>query len=208
MSDTRRAIAGFILTALPILAIHLAKQTAWGTLLATPAVRLKGDPQAKVLLVEYSDFQCPMCAHVQPSLHQFFESYPGKIRLAYKFFPLTRIHKNSMPAAHAAQCAAEQKQFWPYQDLLFARQTQWASLTDPTTAYAAIAEEVKLDLTAFNACYADPSKEELIRKDFAEGEQREIHSTPTLFVGDERLVGAAIETDGARMIERELRHHQ
>ena len=204
MPNTKTLIAGIVLTAIPLIAVSTVKQTAWGKFLATPSARQEGDPNAKVLLVEYSDFQCPMCAHIQPTLNQFMDTYKGKIRLAYKYFPLN-MHKNALPSSHAAQCAAEQNQFWPYKDQLFQTQAQWATLADPTTSYMAIAQTVHLDMNRFAACYADPSKMAEVEQDRAEGEARQINATPTLFIGDERLVGSYIETDGARMIERELR---
>src|SRR5258708_16833409 len=204
--NTKRLIAGVVLTLAPIIGVLMAKQTAWGRFLATPRSRKDGDPNAPVLMVEYSDFQCTMCARVQPTLHQFLDMYKGKVRLAYKYFPLTSIHKNAMSSAHAAECAADQNQFWPYQAKLFETQSQWAPLSDPTTSYAAIAQEVHLDMPNFGACYADPSKEIIIKQDHQEGQNRQISATPTLFIGDERLVGTVIETDGARMIERALRN--
>jgi protein-disulfide isomerase len=202
---TKRIIAGILLTALPILAILNLKQTSWGQFVATPKARQKGAAKAPLLLVEYSDFQCPMCALIQPTLHQIMTTYEGKVRMAYKYFPLTRIHPNAMASAHAAQCAAEQDKFWPYQDQLFATQLQWAPLADPTTAYLAIASKVQLDINKFSACYADPARTAPIDADHREGELRQISATPTMFVDDERLVGNVILTDGARVIEKHLR---
>src|SRR5579864_4564662 len=100
--------------ALPVAGVSLVKQSNWGAVLATPLARQTGDPKAKVIIVEYSDFQCPSCAAMQPTVHNLLDVYKGKIRLYYKYFPLTRIHKNAMASAHAAECAARQNQFWPY----------------------------------------------------------------------------------------------
>jgi len=205
MSNAKKIAAGVVLTLAPLILVNQAKQTAWGKFQSTPAARMSGDAGAKVYLVEYSDFQCPMCARVQPTLHQFLDTYKGKVRLAYKYFPLGKIHRNAYPAARTAQCAAEQEKFWPVQDQLFAKQAEWAPLADPTTNYMAIAQGAGLDMTRFTSCYADSSKDAAIEQDRLEGEARQVNSTPTLFIGDERLVGSFIETDGARMIERELR---
>ncbi len=201
----RKLAACLLLMALPAIAMKLVKQTSWGPILATPQARQTGDPKAKVVIVEYSDFQCPSCALVQPAIHDFLERYKGRIRLAYKYYPLTRIHKNAMPAARAAQCAAEENKFWPYQDLLFARQKLWANLSDPTTHFVAIAQEVKLNEARWRVCVADPGREVLILKDTEEAETRQVSSTPTFFVGEERLVGGVFSSDGARAIEKALR---
>ena len=203
--QTKRILVGIVLTAAPIFTVRSLKQTAWGTFLATPTNRQKGDPHAPVSLVEYSDFQCPMCARVQPTLHLLLDTYKGKVRLAYKYFPLMRIHRNALSSATAAECAADQNQFWPYQDQLFTNQSQWAELQDPTTVYLSIAKNVNLDTIKFGVCLADPTKHDIILRDEDEGKTREISATPTLFVNDQRLVGPVIETDGARTIEKELR---
>src|SRR2546426_12707487 len=102
----KRLATGVVLMLLPVLAVYAVKQTSWGPMLATPPSRQIGDPQAKVIIVEYSDFQCPSCASAQTSVHQFLDIYKGKIRVAYKYYPLTKIHKNSMAAAIPAECAA------------------------------------------------------------------------------------------------------
>jgi protein-disulfide isomerase len=203
--NLRRFIAGTILLALPLIAVRLVKQTTWGPILAAPPARQTGDPKAKVVIVEYSDFQCPSCAIVDPTAHKLLEVYKGKIRLIYKYYPLTKIHKNAMPSAHAAECAAGQDQFWPYHDRLFQTQREWADLQDPTTSFMAIAQEVKLDPVKFQTCYADPAPIARIEADAQEAQAREVTATPTFFIGDERLVGQVFVTDGARTIEKELR---
>ena len=173
--------------------------------MATPHARIQGNPAARLTIFEYSDFQCPACAHIQPTVQRILELYKGKIRLVFKYYPLTMMHKNALGAAHAAQCAAEQNQFWPYGDELFAKQTQWATLADPTTSFMAIAQDAKLDTVRYATCVADPSKEAIILADVQEGKARQVSATPTFFVGDQRLLGGFFEADGARTIERELR---
>jgi protein-disulfide isomerase len=190
----------------PLTAALILKNTsAYGPLLATPLARQQGDSRASVKLVEYSDFQCPSCAHAQPFVKELMETYKGTIHLYFKYYPLTMIHKNAMPAAHAAECAARQNKFWPYGELLFARQTQWAPLIDATTHYVAIAQDVKLNAAQFQACLADPTVDAEILKDAKEAERREVNATPTFFVNDERFVGGVFEASGARAIEREKR---
>lgn len=199
------AIAAVVLMALPVLAVHSIKQTHWGPVLASPITRQLGDPAARVVIVEYSDFQCPSCAKMQPTVHELLDHYKGKVRLAYKYYPLVRIHKNALTSAHAAECAAAQNKFFPYQDKLFDQQTQWAELTDPTTSFMAIARDVQADLPRFEACYQDPAKLAPVYADQDEGKERDVTATPTFFIGDARLVGTVLGMDGARTIERELR---
>src|SRR5207244_1000165 len=151
MSQTiKRTLVGIVLTCIPVATVRALKQSAWGTALSTPRPRQWGEPGARVTIFEYSDFQCPACARVQPTVHQLMDLYKGKVRLAFKYYPLMMIHKNALPSAHAAQCAAEQNQFWPYADKLFATQTQWAGLSNATTSFMAIAQEVTLDAGKFS----------------------------------------------------------
>jgi protein-disulfide isomerase len=203
--NLKRFLVGTLLILAPVIAVHSVKQTSWGPILAAPPERHTGDPHAKVVIVEYSDFQCPTCARVEPALHQYLTTYNGKIQLIYKYFPLTRVHQNAMNSAHAAECAAAQKQFWPYHDRLFDTQASWSTLTDPTTSFMAIAQDTKLDIPKFSACYADPTRLAIIEQDAKEGAAREVTGTPTFFLGDERYVGYVFATDGARAIERALR---
>ena len=201
----KRFLVGFVLLLAPVALVQTVKQTNWGPILAAPKARQIGDPNAKVVIVEYSDFECPSCALIEPTVHKFLELYNGKIRLIYKYYPLTRIHKNAMTSAHAAECAAGQDHFWPYHDRLFQTQLAWAPLQDPTTSFMAIAEEVKLDLSQFKSCYADPSRLAPIELDAKEAQDREVTATPSFFIGDERLVGTVFASDGARTIERASR---
>ena len=200
-----RFLAATILLTLPIATVRLVKQSDWGPILAAPKARRTGDPKAPLTIVEYSDFQCPSCANVDPSIHQFLEVYKGKIQLIYKYYPLTNIHKNAMTAAHAAECAARQGHFWPYHDRLFQTQLAWAPLQDPTTSFLAIAQDVRLDMPSFRTCYADSSPLKIIEQDAQEARDHKVNATPTFIIGDERLVGPVMVSDGARTIEKELR---
>lgn len=201
----QRFIAVTLLLALPPASVYMVKQTSWGPILAAPTTRQTGDPKAKVVIVEYSDFQCPSCAKLDPFIHQLLETYKGKVRLIYKYYPLTKIHKNAMPSAHAADCAALQDRFWPYHDRLFQTQASWENLSDPTTSFMAIAQESKLDIHKFQSCYADPARVAVIEQDAEEAQARQVSATPTFFIGDERLVGQVMASDGARTIEKALR---
>jgi protein-disulfide isomerase len=201
----KKFIAASLIVVLPVVLVRMVKQTRWGEMRATPSERQKGDPQAKVVIVEFSDFQCPTCAIVQPAIHQYLDTYKGKVRFIYKYFPLVKPHPNAMPAAHAAECASEQKQFWPYHDKLFEKQAQWSKLANATTSFMAIGDELKLDMERFRACFDDPKRRWSIEADMKEARDRQVRATPTFFLGDERLVGHNFMTEGARTIEKVLR---
>ncbi len=88
----------------------------------------KGSADAKVVIVEYSDFQCPYCSRAEPTVEQLLKDYEGKIRFAYKEYPLTQIHPNAMAASEFALCAGDQGKYWEAHDLLFDKQAEWSGL--------------------------------------------------------------------------------
>ncbi len=89
---------------------------------------VQGAANAKVTIVEFSDFQCPFCERAFPTINQIMSEYKGKVKLVYKHFPLTSIHPYAQPAALAAECAREQNKFWDFHDLLFQNQNTWVNL--------------------------------------------------------------------------------
>lgn len=88
----------------------------------------KGPKDAKVTIVEYSDFQCPYCSRALPTINQVMKEYNGKVRLVFKHFPLVSIHPRAQKTAEAAECAKAQGKFWEFHDQLFPSQTDWSSL--------------------------------------------------------------------------------
>lgn len=113
---------------------ELAKAAEGGYFKATPIqitagkAQTKGPADAKITLVEYSDYQCPFCSRAKPTVEQLMKDYDGKIRLVFKEYPLTQIHPNAFGASEFALCAGDQGKYWEAHDLLFEKQTEWASL--------------------------------------------------------------------------------
>ena len=87
-----------------------------------------GPKDAKITLVEFSDFQCPFCARAYPTINQLMKDYDGKVQLVFKHFPLISIHPRAQKAAEAAECAKDQGKFWEFHDALFETQNDWANL--------------------------------------------------------------------------------
>lgn len=86
----------------------------------------RGNSTGSVVIVEFSDFQCPFCSRVEPTIEQVIQNYP-QVKLYYRNFPLSNIHPFAEKAAQAAECANEQGKFWEYHDMLFAKQNEWTS---------------------------------------------------------------------------------
>jgi protein-disulfide isomerase len=145
---------------------------------------VRGPAQAKVTVALFSDFQCPFCSRVEPTLRQLEEAYPGQIRIVWKHQPLP-FHPNALPAARAAEAAREQGKFWPMHDRLFSNQ---AGLSEAT--YTQYAKELGLDLARFERDAKGEAGKKRIEEDQALGNKVGANGTPTMFVNCKMLVGA------------------
>jgi protein-disulfide isomerase len=144
---------------------------------------VRGAKDAKVTIIEFSDFECPYCRRVQPALKRLLEEYDGRVRLVFRDFPLN-IHKNAQKAAEAAQCAAEQDKFWPYHDKLF---EATALSPDDLKKYAG---ELELDTDKFNACLDAGQYAQEVADDMKDGQEAGVNSTPSFFINGQPLSGA------------------
>ncbi len=158
-----------------------------------------GSAKAPVTLIEFSDFQCPFCLRVTPTLKKIQSTYGDKVRIVWKDFPLTQIHPQAFKAGEAGQCAAEQGKFWEFHDQVFANQQ--ALLPDDLKKYAA---GVGVDAARFNACLDMSKHAEVVRNGVAEGTRLGINSTPTVFINGRRVSGAQPYEVFAGIIDEEL----
>lgn len=150
--------------------------------------KAKGNPQAKLKIVEYVDFQCSACANGVRILNEYFKKYPDQMFVEIKYFPLAG-HQWSMPSARYAECAARQNKFWPFVDLLMARQSFWSSLHDPMPAFRQLAQEAGLGMFQLDLCLSDKYVDEAINTEKTIGSTLGIQSTPTYFINDKMIVG-------------------
>ncbi len=146
----------------------------------------KGPLDAKVVLIKFSDFQCPYCAIAAADMKSFTKGHTDDVLYVYKQFPLTRIHDQAMPAAKAAWAAAQQNQFWLYHDGLFAYQDQLGE-----AYYVFLAEQIGLDMQQFERDRHSPKAEAAINKDIALGEAFGIRGTPTFIMNELLIPGGA-----------------
>ncbi|MEK6560309.1 MAG: thioredoxin domain-containing protein [Nitrospirota bacterium] len=165
---------------------------------------VKGAPQAKVRIVEYSDFQCPACQQAQGALKQIVEEYGETVQIIFNDFPLVTNHPNALPAAEAAQCAYSQQRFWEYHDLLFEGQNIWAPSSDPQPYFLEYARDIGLNIEQFTRCIENRETQKAVRVDMKEGEALRIRSTPTFFINDTRLVGQATFNNFKEAIDAQL----
>ncbi len=161
-----------------------APASAAATVPLRPDDPARGPVGAKATVAVFSDFQCPYCARVEPTLRQAEAAYPGALRVVWKHEPLP-FHPNARPAAEAAEAAREQGKFWPMHDKLFASQSSLSAAT-----YEGAAKELGLDLTKFNAALAAHSGKKRIEEDEALAQRVGAQGTPTLFINCRKVVGA------------------
>lgn len=141
-----------------------------------------GSAEKNLILLEFSDYQCPFCAQAHPTLKQFIAKHQNTVTLVYKHLPLSAIHPEAIPAAKAAWAAQQQGQFWAYHDALFERQKDLGE-----SLYPAIAQELGLDLEQFNRDRQSGKAERAIAQDFELAEELGINSTPVFFMNEELI---------------------
>jgi predicted DsbA family dithiol-disulfide isomerase len=158
---------------------------------------VKGSANPRVTIVEFSDFECPFCNQVQGTLKQILESYGKDVRLVFKHLPLEG-HQNSLPAARAAYCAAEQDRFWQFHDALFSAR----DLSPP--ALEQIAKDLGLAPARFQTCLNSEQSRAAIVKDLEAAKLFRIDSTPSFIVNGKLIKGALSFADFQKIIEQEL----
>jgi len=154
------------------------------TEVATDGYPSRGPANARVTIVEFSDFECPFCGGLFPTLKNVERTYPQTVRIVYRQFPLTNIHPFAQKAAEASLCAAEQSRFWEMHDSMFGFQED---LTVGSLKSRAM--ELMLDVTAFNACLDSGKHAATILKDKEDAARLGVTGTPTLFVNGRMLLG-------------------
>lgn len=156
------------------------------------AGRTAGRADARVWLVEISDFQCPYCRQWHDSTYPVIKREyvdAGKVRMAYVNLPLNS-HRHAMPAAEAAMCAAAQGKFWPVHDGIFDAQGEWHDDADAVPAFTAIAQRAGVDMGAWRTCMQGHQTRPLVEADADRAMRSGITSTPSFIVGNQLIAGA------------------
>ncbi|MBW3023109.1 DsbA family protein [Candidatus Woesearchaeota archaeon] len=157
-----------------------------------------GNTTAKVVLTEYSDFECPACGYAEPIVRTLRAEFKDDVAFRFVHFPLTNIHPNALSAAEASECANDQGKFWEYHDKLYENQKNLGRET-----YLNIAKEVDLNMTSFTACLDGGAKKEIVLKDLREAISKNLRGTPSFFVNDIYVENYAYENI-RNMIKEEL----
>lgn len=152
---------------------------------------VKGDPNAPLTIVEFSDFQCPFCSRFyEQTLSQIEENYidTGKVKFVYRDLPLDNLHPNARPAHIAAECADEQGKFWEFHDVLFENQSEWSRLSaaDLQNTLTKYATDMGLQTQSFEICLDSQEMADEVNKDSLDAAKYAATGTPTFFIGNEK----------------------
>lgn len=156
---------------------------------------VRGNFNAPITLVEFSDFECPFCGRHYPTLNKILSDYQDKVRLVYKHFPLSNIHPNAQKAAEASECADEQGKFWEYHDKIFENQAAGYSVEK----FKTWATDLNLDSNKFNSCLDSGKYATKVNIDAQEGQSKGVQGTPATFVNGQ-LVSGALPYDNFKQI--------
>ncbi len=148
---------------------------------------VKGPAEAPVTITLFSDFQCPYCARLVPTMEKVLETYPKKVRLVFKQFPLS-MHKFAQPAAIATIAARNQGKFWPLHDKLFANYDQ---LSDDRIRE--LAKSVGLDMARYDKDIANPAVQQEIAEDMQLGLKSGVRGTPAVYINGKPLRDRSFE---------------
>lgn len=142
-----------------------------------------GNPNAKIIIVEYSDSECPFCKVFDTTMHQVIEKENGQVAWVYRHYPIAELHPKAFHESEAMECAWEQggnDTFWKYADQIFAR-TQSNNRLD-VAELPKIASDIGLDLNTFNTCLSSGKYSEKVKADMTDGEQAGVQGTPNSFI--------------------------
>jgi protein-disulfide isomerase len=180
-------------------AIQLELPPFYRASVSTEGAPARGPATAPVTIIKFEDFHCPFCRRAHATLQALQARYGDKLRIVHKDFPLEGLHPGATRSHRAARCAGEQGKFWEYQDKLYEIPPK------PTPEkLKGVAQELGLDVAAFEGCFASNKYDAAIEKDFDEGEALGVTGTPAFFINGRPLRGAQPIENFVRVIEQEL----
>jgi protein-disulfide isomerase len=150
----------------------------------TPEDHIRGDPNAKLTLLEYGDYECPHCGRAHPIVKRVLKRFGRRLRFVFRHFPLTQIHPQAQTAAEAAEFAGANGRFWEMHDLIYEKQDRLG----PPLLFA-LAEELGLDPQALRDALTTRDFEPRVRRDFLGGVRSGVNGTPTFFINEQRHDG-------------------
>lgn len=161
--------------------------------------RIEGDPNAPITILEFGDYECPFCGRAEPTVEAVMKKYKGKVKLAFRDYPLSAIHPFADEAAEASRCAEAQHKFWPMHDAMYADQSKLSE--DDLIKTAA---RLGMNKETFSACLKAKPYKESIQRDLEAGQKAGVDGTPAFFINGRFVNGAVPESKFDEVINSEL----
>lgn len=177
----------------------LTKEGKDATVSANPSVKA-------ITMVEYGDFQCPACKAYHPLVLDVLKAYPEQLKLIFKNYPLTALHKNAMVSAIAAEAAGRQGKYFQLVDMLYDKQGEWAEQDNPQGKFEEYAKALGLDVEQFKKDQQDKELENLINSERNEGIQNGVTGTPSFFINGKKIENPANLEAFRKIIDEELKN--
>lgn len=156
----------------------------------------RGPENAKVTVVEFSDFQCPACRAAQPLVEKIIAEHPNDVRFVFRHYPLTTIHKNAQYSAQVGEASRSFNKFWEMHDLMFLNQDEWVELDgkELTAKFDEYATKLGIDKTALTAKMNSKEIKDVVASDIADGNKAGVTGTPTFFVNGQLTSAPQLQT--------------
>jgi protein-disulfide isomerase len=154
---------------------------------ASATSHITGNTASSVKLVEYGDFQCPVCGLYEPTIEQVIQKYQADISFQFRNFPLQQVHQNAFAAARAAEAADKQGKYWEMHNKLYSIQNEWSTAADPLKYFAGYAKGLGMNEQQFRSDWASKQVNDSINADIKVGNGLKINGTPTFFLDDKKI---------------------
>ncbi|KKQ75884.1 MAG: Protein-disulfide isomerase [Parcubacteria group bacterium GW2011_GWC1_38_6] len=165
---------------------------------------VKGNKEARVKLIEYSDLQCPACRAYQPILKQAYDEFGDQTSFVFRHFPLKSIHKNAALAAQAAEAAGVQGKFWEMHDILYEKQIEWSDEKNPTDKFVEYAQSLGLSVEQFKSDINSGTIKEKVEFHYQASIALGLDGTPTFFLNDKKIQPPSSYEELKSLIELEM----
>jgi protein-disulfide isomerase len=207
-----KKMAGFWLVIVIVLAgsvfgVYQLSKSDKGTVLGIDISSMDhkfGPDDARVIIINYSDFQCPACAYYSPMLKSLASDYPDDLQIVYRHFPLRTIHPHADLAAYAAEAAGLQEKFWEMSGLIYGRQNDWAKNPNAKTVFLSYASELGLDKSRFEKDIRSEEVRAKVEADLQSAKKLNLNSTPTLILNGNKITNPASMEKFKELIDAEL----
>jgi protein-disulfide isomerase len=156
----------------------------------------KPGPNQQVLIEEYGDYQCPPCGMIYPELKKVESDYGDRVHIVFHHYPITKMHKNALAAAHAAEAARLQGKFWEMHDRLYRNQKAWAEEDNPVPIFTSYARELGLDADRFTRDMDSPQVKQVVEDDLQAATARGVTGTPTIYIEGRQMRSEAMTAEG------------